>query len=224
MELHGPRDRREGPAGSDGSNPAADSPRRRFRQFLADRMGGVAEASWYLEQVMPRFGGDPEARLAAEELLDHLARLMRFGAERPEDAGVSLWSLPGGTRLAVALVDGFDAVTDIGRAARASEDLRGPGTETRDPPAGLLIVIAGEVRRRPIEQVIEVRRLSQSVRVVGLPSVVALARAVESAGVAPEVAAALLQPGVFADPLVELLMTARAHPAPLSSPPLAPGL
>jgi hypothetical protein len=214
MESDGPRGRREGSAGSAGPMAPAGSPRQRFRQFLADRMGGVSEAAWYLEQVMPRFGGDPEACLAAEELLDHLARLMQFGAMRQDESVVGVWSLPGGTRVAVALMDTFDAVAGIGRAARACEEARSTDTQVGDALDGLLCVIAGDVRRRPLEQLLEVRRLTQSVRIVGLASIVALARAVESGETTPEVAAALLQPGVFADPLVALLTTPRGTPGP----------
>jgi hypothetical protein len=175
-------------------------------------MGGVPEAAWYLEQVMPRLGGDPEAGLAAEELLDHLARLMRFHAAREEESLVGVWSLPGGARIAVALVDAFEAVTGIGRAARACEALRSTGRQVGDRVDGLLCVIGGEVRRRPIEDLLEVRRLSQSVRVIGLPVIVELARTVESGEATPEIAAALLQPGVFADPLVTLLTASRLDP------------
>jgi hypothetical protein len=203
MEHDSPRDRREGPAGTSAPlTPAgAESPRHRFRQFLADRMGGVAEASWYLDQVMPKFGDDPEARLAAEELLDHVGRLLQFGVTRNDEADVSLWTTRRGTRMAVALVDGFEAVAGIGRAARIVEELR-TAAHDGEAPGGLLCVLAGEIRRRPIEQLLEVRRMSQAVRVIGLSSIMSLARAVESGSLTPEAVAALLEPGVFADAIV----------------------
>jgi hypothetical protein len=175
-------------------------------------MGGVSEAAWYLDQVMPKFGDDPEARLAAEELLDHVGRLMQFGVARNDEADVSLWTPPRGARVAVALVDAFESVAGIGRAMRIVEELRTAEAHEGGGPGGLLCVLAGEIRRRPIEQLLEVRRMSQAVRVVGLASMVALARAVEAGTLSPDAAAAVLEPGVFADPIVAQITGERGAP------------
>jgi hypothetical protein len=209
MDDDSPGGRREGGSAAADAARATDPPRVRFRLFLASRAGGVTEAAWYLEQVMPRVAADPEARLAAEELLDHLARLMLFEAAFDEDHRVSVWTSPGGTRLAVALVDATEAVAAIGRAARYVEELRMARPYGGHAPAGLLCIVAGEMRRRPIEQLLEVRRLSQPIRIAGLASIVRLAGAVESGRLAPEAAAAVLEPGVFADALVALLAEPR---------------
>jgi hypothetical protein len=219
MDYDGPRERREGLAGSSAPrmSPGNASPRHRFRQFLADRMGGVSEASWYFDQVMPKFADDPEARLAAEELLDHVGRLLQFGAERADDADVSVWTMRRGTRIAVALVDAFDAVAAMGRAVRAVEEQRKDEAHEGGGPTALLCVMSGEFRRRPIEQLLEVRRMSQSVRVVGLPSMLALARAVEAGALSAAAAAALLEPGVFADPIVAHLTGEHAAPGPIDT-------
>jgi hypothetical protein len=211
MEHDSPRDRREGPAGS--AEPRVPhrtaSARLRFRRFLSDRVGGVAEAAWYFDRVLPRLGDDPDARVAAEELLDHLARLMRLDAARPDEGRLSVWSTPLGSRMAVALVDTFEAVSGIGRAARDAEELRAARESAGDGPVGLLCVMAGDLRRRPIEQLLEVRRSLQPVRIVGLASILSLARAVEAGAIEHETAAAALEPTVFADPLVSLLARPR---------------
>jgi hypothetical protein len=219
MDEERPRDRREGPAGTAAPLPprGTESPRHRFRQFLADRMGGVSEAAWYLDQVMPKYADDPEARLAAEELLDHVGRLLQFGVARNDDADVSIWTTRRGTRMAVALVDAFEAVAGIGRAARSVEELRTAAAHEGHEPCGLLCVLAGEIQRRPIEQLLDVRRLSQAVRVIGLPSIVALARAVESGALTPEAVAALLEPGVFADAIVAHLTGERGPTRPINA-------
>lgn len=216
MEDDSPRDRREGRVGPFAPPATADThcPRHRFREFLAGRMGGVTEAAWYIDQVMPKLGEDPEARLAAEELLDHLARLMRLEVVRNADDTLGVWTSDRGVRIAVALVDGFEAVAGIGRAVRATEDLYAVETLGGSPLAGLLCVMAGEVRRRPIEQLLEVRRMSHAVRVVGLASMLSIARAVEDGTLSADAAAALLEPGVFADALVAHLTEVTPRGAP----------
>lgn len=184
----------------------ADSPRLRFRRFLGERVGGVAEAAWYFEQATPRFSEDPEARLVVEELLDHLARLMLFEAGREDEAGLSVWSSPSGPQLVVTAMDTTEALVCLGRLSRHYDELRASGRLRSGHPASTLGVICGEVRYRLLEQTVELRRMSEPVRLVSLEALLMLARALEAGALSHGVAVALLQPlAAFADPLIMLL-------------------
>jgi hypothetical protein len=182
-----------------------DSPRLRFRRFLADRMGGVAEAAWYVEQSAPTFSTDPEARLVVEELLDHLARLMQFDAAHDDETGLSVWSSPSAPPLVVSAMDTGDAIGRLGPILRGSDQLRADGRLPAAPAHGTLVVLCGEVRPRLVEQALTLRRVSQPVRLVSLEALLSLARAQDSGSLAHEVVAALLQPALLADPLIARL-------------------
>jgi len=182
-------------------------PRLRFRRFLADRMGGVAEAIWYFEQAAPAFSANPEARLVVEELLDHIARLIEFEAVHDADAELSIWSSPTSPPLVVAAMDTADVIGRLGPILRRAERLRVDGRLSSNPMARTLVVLCGELRPLVVEQALTVRRVTQPVRLVSLEALVALARAHAAGTLTHPVVAALLQPAVFADPLI-------AHLAP----------
>ena len=185
---------------------AEDSPRLRFRRYLTDHVGDVAETAWYFEQAVPLFGVDAEARLVVEELLDHLARLMSFDVRHEDAAALSVWSSPSGPQLVVSAMDPTEGVASLRRLAGGLDELRMDGRLRSDRPSTTLAVICGEVRHRPLEQAVEFRRVSEPVRLVGLEALLALARALEAGVVSPAVAVALLQPpSAFADPLIMLL-------------------
>jgi hypothetical protein len=184
--------------------PAApESPRLRFRRFLADRIGGVAEAAWYFEQATPRFVADPEARLVVEELIDHLARLMLFEVEREDEAGLSVWSSASGPQLVVAAMDTTEAIVSLGRLSRSRDELRAGGRLRPELPASTLGVICGEGRYRMLEHAVGLRRVSDPIRLVSLEALLTLARTVEAGALPHAVAVMLLQPpAAFADPLI----------------------
>ena len=193
------------PAGPPASRrpQAEDAPRVRFRRFLATRMGGVEEGAWYLETVRPRLA-DEQALLAAEEVVNHLGRLMGFEAARQGESAVSTWSSSSGAQMRVAIVDAGDAIAAFSRAARACEALD-VASAREGRPDGLLCVVCGDDRRHALEQALEVRRMSRSVRLVSIDALLALARSVEAATIPHDLAAAAVAPGVSADRLVTLL-------------------
>ncbi len=168
-------------------------------------MGGVHEAVWYFEQVRPRLPGDEQAQLAAEEVLDHVGRLMGFETARLDDAAVSTWSSPSGLRMRVALVHTREAVVGLSRATRACDTLdherARPGT-----PDGLLCVVCGDDSRDALEQALELRRMSRPVRLVGVNAVLALADSLEASALSHDLAAAALAPGASADGLISALI------------------
>ena len=72
------------------------SPREWFRGYLKRHTIGTADLTWYFVQSVPRFGSDPEVRLAVEELVDQLGRILGFDAVRDEDADRAVWTSPAG--------------------------------------------------------------------------------------------------------------------------------
>ena len=181
-------------------DPGAE--RERFRTFLERRVGGVDQAAWYLDHLRPRLALDESARVAAEEVVDHVARLMGFETIRHEDEGVSTWRPSSGARLLVAVIEAADAVIGLSRAMRASDSLE---TDSLDHAVGLLCVVPDDEGREALERALAVRRVSRAVRIVGAEALVALARAVARGSIPHTLAAAVLSPGASADSIVKAL-------------------
>jgi hypothetical protein len=176
--------------------------RERFRTFLERRVGGVDQAGWYLDHLRPRLALDESSRVAAEEVVDHVGRLMGFDTTRDRDEGVSTWRSPAGPRLLVAVVDAADAITGLSRATRASDALE---TDSVDHTVGLLCVVTGDEGREALERALAVRRVSRAVRILGAEALLALARAVARGSITHTLAAAVLSSGPSADSIVKEL-------------------
>ena len=197
-----------GPNQSDGPALAGSPPpsladelssRERFRRFLERRVGGVEQAAWYFDQLRPRLAVDAEARLAAEEVIDHVARLMGFDTTRHEDEGVSTWRASSGIRLLVAVVEAADAVAGLSRATRASDAL---AADSVGHVVGLLCVVTGDEGRGALERALDLRRVPRAVRILGAEALLALARAVARGSLTHALAATVLAPGASADAIV----------------------
>lgn len=176
--------------------------RERFRAFLERRVGGVDQAAWYLDHLRPRLALNAGARLATEEVVDHVGRLMGFDTTRDRDEGISTWRLPSGARLLVAVVDGTGAVAGLTRAARAGNAL---STEPGDHLLGLLCVTTALDSHDALQRAIELRRIDRPVRLVASDALLALARSVARGSLTLDVAVAVLTPGASADALVNAL-------------------
>ncbi len=180
--------------------------RARLRGVLTDRVGGVDDLVWYLDRALPDFDGNPEARLATEELVDHLGRMLGFDAGHDELLACSVWASPGGARLAVVVERPHRARTRIGPLARALDALLAslPVASSREVSA--LCVLCGDGDPAEAEATVTVRRAMDRCRLTTLPALVALARLVESHRLAHEDAGLVLRPArPLNDPLIQLL-------------------
>ena len=87
-----------------------ESPRAFFRRFLAERVLRGSDLNWYFDQALPHFGESDEVRLAVEEIVDRLARLVGFDVAREDEASHAVWTSPGGHQMLVWVLDRATAV------------------------------------------------------------------------------------------------------------------
>jgi hypothetical protein len=180
--------------------------RLRLRRVLTDRVGGVDDLVWYLDRALPDFDRNPEARVAVEELVDHLGRLLGFDSDHDELLACSVWSSPAGARVAVIIEQAHDARSRIGPLARALDALLAslPVASSRDVSA--LCVLCGQGDPADAEAAVTVRRATDRCRLTTLAALLALAKLVESRNLAHEDAVLVLRPSrPLADPVVQLL-------------------
>jgi hypothetical protein len=177
----------------------------RFRRYLTAHVTNVADLSWYLEQSLPGVA-EPQVRLAVEELLDHLGRLMGFEVRRLADEDCAVWALDARPRLLVRMLDGAEAPARLNGLVLARDTLAAVGALPSPHDVTCLAVVDdARLARAPDEAVLLRRGLGQ-VRLVTVAALVALGRACEGRGVSPADAVQLLQPaGAFADRLIALV-------------------
>jgi hypothetical protein len=183
-----------------------ESPRDRLRRVLRDRVGAVSDLTWYLEQATPRFADDAEVRLAVEELVDHLGRLLAFDAAHDEDLHCSTWISPSGYTLMAVVEHASTAGGRISALSRSREArLAAMGSERQADVTGLYI-LCGADGLAAVESAVIVRRAMDQVRVVTIDALVALAHLVEDGVLRHEDAVGLLRPArPSADPLIALV-------------------
>jgi hypothetical protein len=177
-----------------------------LRRVLADRVGGIDDLVWYLSRALPDFTRDDEARIAVEELVDHVGRLLGFTTTHDEQLACSVWSSTAGLRLAVIVEQATQARTRIGPLGRALDALLAslPVASSREVSA--LCVLCGDGDAAATEAAVMVRRAADRCRLTTLDALVALARMVEAGHVSHEEAVLVLRPArVLADPLIQLL-------------------
>jgi hypothetical protein len=182
----------------------AETPRQYFRRFLAQNAPALADLSWYFDQALPRFSEGPDVRLAVEELIDQVGRVLGFDARRDDRDGYGLWTMAG-AHLLVWVLDGGMAIRQVGHAARS----RDAWLASQDAPAGAeatcLFVLSGDVNVRLLDDTVALRRASDYVRLITIDSLRTLASLVEGQVLTPEGTRLLLRPSsAFADPMIAL--------------------
>jgi hypothetical protein len=189
-----------------GVGSAADSPREYFRAFLQQHAPRLSDLAWYFDQSLPRFGGDAEVRLAVEELVDHVGRLLGFTTSRREEDDHSTWSSPAGSHLLVWAVDQATAISRVGQCGRAKDAaLAILSVPTADRVTALLVV-CGPAPARLLDDAVVLRRTANQVRAVSVASLRTLASLVENQRISHDDALLLLKPAsALADPLIALL-------------------
>lgn len=184
---------------------AAETPRQYFRRFLGLNAPSLADLGWYFDQAVPRLSEGPEVRLAVEELVDQVGRIVGFDVAREEDDGYGVWLSPSSSMLLVWVLDDATALRHIGHAARVSDAMLAGGDAPPNVDATCLFVLCGAVNRRLLDGTVALRRASDDVRLVTLESLRLLAALVERRVLTHDGALLLLRPAsAFADPIVSL--------------------
>jgi hypothetical protein len=184
---------------------AVETPRQYFRRFLGLNAPALADLGWYFDQAVPRFSEGSEVRLAVEELVDQVGRIVGFDVAREEDDGYGAWSSAGGSVLLVWVLDAATALRQIGHAARARDAMLASGDAPPNVDATCLFVLCGAVNRRQLDGTVALRRASDHVRLVTLESLRLLAALVERRALTHDGALLLLRPSsAFADAVLSL--------------------
>ena len=184
---------------------AAETPREYFRRFLGLNAPGLSDLNWYFDEAVPRFGDGADVRLAVEELIDQIGRIVGFDAQRDEADGYGVWASAGGSHLLVWALDGAMALRQIGHAARSRDRLLAESTVPAGADATCLFVLCGEVNRRLLDDTVALRRASDQVRLISVESLRVLAALVEGRVLTHDGARLLLSPpSAFADPMIAL--------------------
>jgi hypothetical protein len=191
--------------------PPQDPPRTYLRRILEDRLATVDDLAWYLAEAAPHLTANEEARLAVEELVDHVGRALGFDARHDEQVGRGVWVSPSGSCLIVSADDTASAQLRIGHFEQVRDVLlASSGVQRRSQVTGLCVV-CGPVNRDVLDAAMVVRRASDHVRVIGVDALLSLARLTGSGAVAHDDVVMLLRPSsAVVDPLVELLARASA--------------
>jgi hypothetical protein len=196
------------------------SPREWFRGYLRRHTTGTADLTWYFVQSVPRFGSDPEVRLAVEELVDQLGRILGFDAVRDEDADRAVWTSPAGWYLVVWVLDSETAGTRLGQVSHARDAVLATVQVPTDDRVSCLCVVTGQANHRLLTEVIDLRRQSAHVRLVGVDALMKLAEITECGGLSHDEVVSLLRPASpFADSVIALLdaRTGAVPPARLNA-------
>jgi hypothetical protein len=186
------------------------SPREWFRGYLRLHTSGTADLTWYFIQSVPRFGSDPEVQLAVEELVDHLGRILGFETARDDDAASAVWTSPAGCHLLVWVVDARNAATRLGKIGHARDAVLASVQVPTDDRVSCLCIICGAANQRLLTDVLDLRRQSAHVRLIGIDALIRLTEAVEHRRLSHDEIVSLLRPASpFADAVVSLV-TARS--------------
>jgi hypothetical protein len=186
----------------------ADSPRQHLRDHLATQVTAVSDLDWYFDRSLPRFADSGEVRLAVEELVDHLGRIMGFAVERPDEEDTcAVWSsLANRVHLLVWVQDMPAAIARMGHCTRKRDELLPDLDAPTLDRVGCLSVVCGPVDRRLLQDAILVRRASDQVRLITVEALLSLAGMFERRELSHDALLAVLRPqGALADPLVQML-------------------
>jgi hypothetical protein len=190
------------------------SPREWFRGYLRQHIRGTGDLTWYFIQSVPRFGSDPEVQLAVEELVDQLGRFLGFEARRDDDTASAVWTSPAGRHLLVWVVDAQHAATRLGKIGHARDAVLASVQVPTDDRVSCLCIICGDANQRLLTEVLDLRRQSPHVRLIGIDALIRLAETAERRGLSHDEIVSLLRPASpFADAVVSLV-TSRIPPAP----------
>lgn len=197
------------------------SPREWFRGYLRQHIGGTADLTWYFIQSVPRFGSDPEVRLAVEELVDQLGRILGFESQRDEETASAVWTSPAGSHLLVWVVDAESAAARLGKIGHARDAVLASVQVPTDDRVTCLCIVCGAANHRLLTDVLDLRRQSAHVRLIGIDALIRLAETAERRGLSHDEIVLLLRPASpFADAVVSLV-TSRTPPPPPGESPLA---
>jgi hypothetical protein len=192
------------------------SPRQWFRGYLRQHTSGTADLTWYFIQSVPRFGNDPEVQLAVEELVDQLGRILGFETAREDAAASALWTSPAGCHLLVWIVDAAGAAARLGKIGHARDAMLASVNVPTEDRLTCLCIVCGAANQRLLTDVLDLRRQSAHVRLIGIDSLIRLAEIAERRELSHDEIVALLRPASpFADGVVSL-MTSRPLPLTIS--------
>ena len=181
----------------------AETPRQYFRRFLGENAPGTPELAWYFDQALPHFSEGVDVRLAVEELIDQVGRIIGFDAKRDETDGYGVWASGADEHLLVWVLDAATTLRQIGHAGRARDAWLASAAAPAGARASCLVVVCGEVNARLLDDTVGLRRASDHLRLISVDSLRVLASLVESRVVTADGARLLLSPaGAFADPMV----------------------
>lgn len=187
-----------------------ESPRAFFRRYLAEQVLRSSDLNWYFDQAIPHFGESDEVRLAVEEIVDRLARLVGFDVAREAEASHAVWTSPGGHQMLVWILDRATAVAGIGQATRARDMRLASEHVTPWTEVSCLLAICGAASPRGLSEAIVLRRAGDHQRLTTVDALRELADLHERGDVSHETVLAVLKPAsAFADPLVALLARSR---------------
>ena len=187
-----------------------ESPRAYFRRFLAERVLRGSDLNWYFDQALPHFGESDEVRLAVEEIVDRLARLVGFEVAREDGASHAVWTSPGGHQMLVWVLDRATAVAGLGQATRARDARLASEHVTPWTDVSCLLVICGAASPRGLSEAMVLRRAGDHQRFTTVDALRELADIHERGDAPHETVLAVLKPAsAFADPLVALLARQR---------------
>jgi hypothetical protein len=182
------------------------SPREWFRGYLKLHTRGTADLTWFFIQSIPRFGSDPEVQLAVEELVDQLGRILGFEAARDEDAASAVWTSPAGWHLLVWVVDAQSAATRLGKIGHARDAVLASVQVPTEDRVSCLCIVCGPANQRLLTEVLDLRRQSAHVRLIGVDALIRLAETAERRGLSHDEIVSLLRPASpFADAVVSLV-------------------
>jgi hypothetical protein len=194
------------------------SPREWFRGYLRQHTNGTADLRWYFIQSVPRFGNDPEVQLAVEELIDQLGRILGFETVRDADAASAVWTSPAGWHLMVWVVDAASAATRLGKIGHARDAVLAVVQVPTSDRVTCLCIVCGAANQRLLTQVLDLRRQSAHVRLIGIDALIRLAETAERRDLSHDDIVALLRPASpFADAVVTLVTSRTPLPGTTES-------
>jgi hypothetical protein len=172
----------------------SESPRQYFRRHLQQQTFSPRDLRWYLDESLPRFGGSAEVRLAVEELIDRLGEFLCFAVARSDADDVGLWTSPRGPRLAVWVESATRAVSRMASMAHARARLLATLEVARDDDLSSLVVLAGPIDERLLNEAVALRRTWREMRFVSTSALVTLAESAEAGRLSHAEVLRLLRP------------------------------
>jgi len=175
---------------------------------------GTAALTWYFIQSVPRFGSDPEVQLAVEELVDQLGRILGFETARDDDGTGAIWTSPAGWHLLVWVLDAQNAATRLGKIGHARNAVLSSVRVPTEDQVTCLCIVCGAANQRLLTDVLDLRRQSAHVRLIGIDALIRLAETAEQRSLSHDQVLSLLRPAnPFADAIVSLVASRRAAPS-----------